>query len=218
LGETAKKARLAANARRWREQHPESVAKLRELAKARRCVDAEEREKLNISNGIIKRRVAISRGEKLYFTGKMCKNGHIAQRTVVSKQCIECIKIWNAAEYRRDTRRAEYAKNSEAIKQQSRKWYENNRERASVRAKKYAISNELVLRARRRAYYMRNKDTIVKKIRAYKELNKEQVSLWRRAGVLRYKARLKGAGGKFKLSDVAVLFDMQKKQMRGLRY
>lgn len=41
---------------------------------------------------IIPRKEAIERGLTHYFTGKKCKNGHIAQRIVKKHACTECIK------------------------------------------------------------------------------------------------------------------------------
>lgn len=37
------------------------------------------------------REEAISRGEKTYVTGKLCKNGHLAPRTTSTSDCLECI-------------------------------------------------------------------------------------------------------------------------------
>jgi len=39
---------------------------------------------------MMKRREAISLGLTKYFTGKPCKNGHVAERTVIGRDCIEC--------------------------------------------------------------------------------------------------------------------------------
>jgi hypothetical protein len=41
---------------------------------------------------IISRGEAIERGLKRYFTGKPCKRGHIFERHVADKNCIECRK------------------------------------------------------------------------------------------------------------------------------
>jgi hypothetical protein len=39
---------------------------------------------------IITRRQAINEGLELYFTGKFCRDGHIAQRMVKTGRCVEC--------------------------------------------------------------------------------------------------------------------------------
>lgn len=41
---------------------------------------------------IITRKLAIQNGEKYYFTGKPCKNGHIATRLVSTYVCTKCGK------------------------------------------------------------------------------------------------------------------------------
>lgn len=42
---------------------------------------------------IISRKDAKTAGLKKYFTGKSCKNGHIASRYVCNSECIECEAI-----------------------------------------------------------------------------------------------------------------------------
>ena len=39
---------------------------------------------------VLRRKDAISLGLNHYFTGKPCKNGHVAKRRVVSKNCVKC--------------------------------------------------------------------------------------------------------------------------------
>lgn len=41
---------------------------------------------------MITRKEAIERGEKFYFTGKPCKNGHISNRYTKHMTCIQCLK------------------------------------------------------------------------------------------------------------------------------
>ncbi len=62
------------------------IQKKNDLAHAQR----ERRIELNLES--MTRKEAISRGMKKYFTGKPCKNGHLAQRFVQSGTCEECIK------------------------------------------------------------------------------------------------------------------------------
>lgn len=42
---------------------------------------------------IITRKEAIAAGKSVYYTGKVCKNGHNAMRYVTSSTCIECQRI-----------------------------------------------------------------------------------------------------------------------------
>ena len=58
-------------------------------------------------------------GEKLYYTGRPCKNGHDSPRMAISGNCVEC---------QREYRRARYAKNPERTKQEAKMWAEKNKE------------------------------------------------------------------------------------------
>lgn len=52
------------------------------------------------------RKEAIEAGDEFYYTGKPCKNGHIAKRRTLHGNCVEC-----QAEYRlRDQERMEKAR------------------------------------------------------------------------------------------------------------
>ena len=41
---------------------------------------------------IVSRKEAIERGLTRYFTGKACKQGHVAQRQTISATCITCLR------------------------------------------------------------------------------------------------------------------------------
>lgn len=58
---------------------------------------------------IITRKQAIERGLKRYFTGKSCKRGHVAERRVVSCECLEC--EWGWRHRRRTAERRRRANN-----------------------------------------------------------------------------------------------------------
>jgi hypothetical protein len=55
---------------------------------------------------IIKRKDAMSLGLSRYFTGKPCKNGHIAERETKTGRCFGCIAVWNkeSSEYIKEYR------------------------------------------------------------------------------------------------------------------
>lgn len=46
---------------------------------------------------IITRDKAKELGLRLYFTGKPCKHGHVCDRYVGGKWCVECRRLWNLA-------------------------------------------------------------------------------------------------------------------------
>ena len=109
------------------------------------------------SHEIITRKEAIGLGLPYYFTGKPCKNGHIAKRRVTHKGCFECRKI----------RTKEYHKaNPEKIKQLHKKsrtrqgsprkdtdrlWRINNENYIKEHDRQRAIEKRAYERALRRA-------------------------------------------------------------------
>lgn len=68
---------------------------------------------------IISRKEAIEEGLKTYFTGKPCKYGHVTERRVDNKTCLECSKERNK-EYRE--------RNKEHLKEYFKEYYEQNKE------------------------------------------------------------------------------------------
>jgi 5-methylcytosine-specific restriction endonuclease McrA len=80
---------------------------------------------------IVTRGEAYALGLTRYFTGKPCKHGHVCERSVSSRNCIECIK------------RA-VKKYQKANREKTRVWQKTSRERdpdaVRARHKKYLIS------------------------------------------------------------------------------
>lgn len=68
-----------------------------------------------------------------YFTGKPCKNGHIAERWVATSICIEC-----AAGHRRKYR----TENPDAHRKSSREYARRNRKEENVRQANWYHSNK----------------------------------------------------------------------------
>lgn len=53
---------------------------------------------------IMERQSASTLGLTRYFTGRPCKNGHIAERSTTTKKCLECIPFWNRKKDRLPTK------------------------------------------------------------------------------------------------------------------
>ena len=91
---------------------------------------------------IVSRKEAIERGLKRYFTGKPCKNGHVAERFVSNGRCVECAhecgRDWRAAnpervrEYWRKYRAANADSLREYEREQNRKWKAANPEKCAA--------------------------------------------------------------------------------------
>lgn len=75
---------------------------------------------------------ARSLGHKRYFTGVPCKNGHVAERQVSNKTCVECAQ--SAA-------RARYLEDSSKVRKRALEWSRSNPERNRSRVRKWQVEN-----------------------------------------------------------------------------
>ena len=73
---------------------------------------------------IINYKDAVKRGLKFYFTGKSCKNGHIAKRIIDQRICYECIK-----------------ENRDVLNKRAKLWRINNPEKSKAISSKWAKNN-----------------------------------------------------------------------------
>ena len=69
------------------------------------------------------RQDAIRRGERVYFTQKLCKHGHRALRSVRRAECLECHRI---------DKRASKRRHPENERARQKRWRENNPEKAKA--------------------------------------------------------------------------------------
>lgn len=102
---------------------------------------------------------AHSAGLARYFTGKPCKNGHVAERLAGTRECIECRRGFNAKFYaaRIDEQRSRCLKyateNKEAIREKRRQNPEISRRACSRWAKKFPEKRREVNNRRRARKY-----------------------------------------------------------------
>lgn len=109
------------------------------------------------------RKQALEDGVDRYFTGRPCKNGHIAFRWTDEGKCSECRK-----EYRRKT----YLRNKDAHAKRCAQWREQNREAySSYMKKRYRQRREQVLDYQKDRYWADREDYL-KKQRARQRANK----------------------------------------------
>jgi hypothetical protein len=91
----------------------------------------------------ITRAEAKARGLKRYFTGKPCKRGHVCERIISNRRCVECLRIlrrqWHDANRDRESgRRREWrATNPEYHLE----WAKNNRETARGYCRRFYWEN-----------------------------------------------------------------------------
>lgn len=121
----------------------------------------------------ISRKNAMAQGLTRYFTGKPCKNGHVAKRLVSNRHCLRCDRERREAnrEHYRECGREHYKANREAMLEYNRKWreinphynreyYKANREAERERLRKWREANSEHEREYHRKYRNINKDKV----------------------------------------------------------
>lgn len=129
---------------------------------------------------IITRQEVIALGLKRYCTGKPCKNGHIAERYVTVKACLECNKTWQKSR-NQSTKLAKwkrwYARNREReiekSKERSFKWYKENKARRLEKAKIWERDNK-DKRKIQKARYKKEKPWVNANIKAKRRAAEKQ--------------------------------------------
>ena len=185
----------------------------------------------NLTNGIILSKEAKALGLKHYYTGKLCKRGHLSKRLVSTMSCMKCTKLktaeWSSKNkerlrylekiaYQRDPekykerKRAEYAKNPDKYRKKKKRWYVKNRNKAiEYRKRKYLenIDDERKKgRERAVAYRTKYPDRAKNAINVWWSKNPGRKKVYHR----NRKARLRGNGGNHTSNDIADIINLQK--------
>ena len=108
-------------------------------------------------------------GAPQYFTGKPCKQGHLAPKFTCSGSCTECL-----AARRRDYMRDWAAKNPEIKKQRAAEWYAKNREEVIERVRANYHKDLDKSRQRARDYAESHKEDAVQRVKKWKQDNPEK--------------------------------------------
>ncbi|WP_312964585.1 hypothetical protein [Stutzerimonas kunmingensis] len=109
------------------------------------------------------RKQAIQAGKNTYFTGKPCRNGHLALRAVAGG-CQECAKV---------RARKHYHSNADAINSRRRADYKASPEAKKEAATRWRLENPEAYRARMSSYYIENAETMKAKARAWSASNRK---------------------------------------------
>src|SRR5690349_9203470 len=107
---------------------------------------------------IISAKAAKDAGLKHYFTGKPCKNGHIALRHVKGFNCVIC-QYERAKKWRSD--------NPERAKDMDRAWRDENRDTINKQSRDRYAKNPEKFIAKTKAYYAKEGDSVRKRRREY---------------------------------------------------
>ena len=113
-----------------------------------------------------------------YFTGKQCVNGHIAERYVGGRKCVECAK-------------------------EESKRHEKKLERKESKAA-YYLDNKDKINARNKAYYHSNASAASEKKKLYNEIpeNKQRKSQYNKAYAQQHKAGVCARAKKYQASKI----------------
>jgi len=131
---------------------------------------------------LITRKEAKERGLKRYFEGNCCSRGHLAERRVTNRECVECRKL---------NRNNAYPRNKEKLNLRARENYKENREYYLKKAKKWREENP----ERKKEY-----------AEGWEKKNKHKRKMYKQN---RRAAEAK-AEGDFKSEDILRIFDMQR--------
>jgi hypothetical protein len=106
---------------------------------------------------IVSRKEAKEKGLKRYFTGNVCKQGHLAERYTLTGHCCECVKeearkrqaTWRSLN--REKHREQISKyqkeNREKVTEYQKLWKHNNPEKVKISSKKSRQTNKHVRNA-----------------------------------------------------------------------
>jgi hypothetical protein len=109
---------------------------------------------------VISAKEAKNLGLQKYFTGKPCKNNHITERRVAGRQCIECVKniskLWVSNNRQRfnEIQRKFYVTHKEQTLKKQKTWQSANKEKYSQITKNYRIANKDKINLYSRIYFI----------------------------------------------------------------
>lgn len=114
-----------------------------------------------------------------YFSGTPCKNGHISERRVSSRQCLKCASD-NAKKFSKENpekvklRKANYRRNNATkIAEAKRVYNAKNRERNKIAEKLYWENNKDKKRVKDLKYKVKNRDKVLECLRLYRVNNRD---------------------------------------------
>lgn len=177
------------------------------------------------SPAIISRAEAKARGMQFYFTGRACKNGHVAKRYVETWRCHGCQLEWGAEQRANDATRDQRLDYGRAYRQANaerlRVYRLANREQERAQQRKAKAASPEKQRGWNKAYYAANKEKELARSKAYQLANKEAVAAkqrdWKQANPdavnairANRRARELNAEGSYTQADIARLFKLQK--------
>lgn len=145
---------------------------------------------------IISKQTAIKLNLPKYFTGKKCKQGHLAERYTNGGHCSEC-KKGHVAQW--------VENNKERSLEISREWKQRNWSALYEKQKEYRAKNKHLRQIESRKYREKYPDKVKECKKKSVEKNREHYTVLSR----NYTARKKNAEGKHTVKDIKALFVSQ---------
>lgn len=142
------------------------------------------------------RKEALAAGQKRYFTGFPCVNGHLSERSAKTGDCIACRAEINAA------------RKASGYMQV---YYENNKQKIASNLKEYRARNADTLRVNRKIEYERNREYYINYAAAWNRDNPDKVRMYVRTSGHRRRGAIEASERHFTGADV----DRILKQQRG---
>jgi 5-methylcytosine-specific restriction endonuclease McrA len=155
----------------------------------------------------INRKEAKARGLKFYYTGEICKHGHIEKRRVDNGSCLQCMSQYYARNVTQERkRRADYCiKNEEEVRRYNANYYAQNLQRIQSNQAEYYRKNAKEICERISSYRVENANEVRQREANYRAKNPESFAAKQR----RRRARKRGAEGTHTKDDVQRIFEAQ---------
>lgn len=144
-----------------------------------------------IDKPIITKAQARERGLKKFFTGVPCKRGHVVERKVGDRSCIQCKRL---------------VAQKEDSKNKRKEWYIAHRASELERKRKLWSENKENNAKKKRENYLKNKDAIKEKVKIYRKNNREKYRVYS----LNRRSIKKLAIGCYTQKDLMFLMERQK--------
>lgn len=146
-------------------------------------------------------KVAVTSGAQFYFTGRMCKRGHVAKRYASCGQCVECAESWwkrNTEAFRRHQKKSAAKRKGKIVA------YRNSRKELNRKYQKsYRRENRKQINVNSNRWYHNNKSLVSERNKTVYRDNNAVFSRNR-------KARKKNAVGKHTAKDIKEIYRIQK--------